>query len=122
MFIFTAKIKHGKVVLGALGLAAVCTAGLLLFGLPGKQTAAANSTLPSPKGVKTAEDRIAYLESYGWLIDPEPIAVEELLIPEEFDETYQDYLDLQKHVVHHQVNAPIKEGTDYLILRIRISM
>lgn len=95
MFIFTAKIKHGKVVLGALGLAAVCTAGLLLFGLPGKQTAAANSTLPSPKGIKTAEDRIAYLESYGWLIEPEPIAVEELLIPEEFDETYQDYLNLQ---------------------------
>lgn len=95
MFIFTAKIKHGKVVLGALGLAVVCTAGLLLFGPPGKGIAAANAALPNPKGVKTAEDRVAYLEGYGWLVNPEPIAVEELLIPEEFDETYQDYLALQ---------------------------
>ena len=95
MFIFTAKIRHGKVVLGALGLAVACTAGLLLFGLPGQQTAIANSTVPNSKGVKTAEDRVAYLEAYGWLVDSDPIAVEELLIPEEFDETYQDYLKLQ---------------------------
>ena len=38
---------------------------------------------------------MAYLESYGWTVSPEAIAVEELLIPEEFDETYADYLALQ---------------------------
>ena len=95
MFIFTARIKHGKVVLSALGLAALCTAGALLFGLPGNQVSASGAAVPSPKGIKTAEDRIAYLEGYGWLVDPEPIAVEELLVPEEFDETYTDYLTMQ---------------------------
>jgi len=76
-------------------LAVVCAAGLLLFGLPGDNISAAKATVPNPKGVKTADDRVAYLESYGWLVNPEPIAVEELLVPEEFDETYQDYLALQ---------------------------
>ena len=38
---------------------------------------------------------MAYLEQYGWTVDPEPAAVEELLIPETFDETYAQYLDLQ---------------------------
>ena len=95
MFIFTAKVKRGKVALGVLGVAVVCAAAVAVTGLLGNRTAAASANLPSPKGVKTAEDRVAYLEGYGWLVDPEPIAVEELLIPQEFDETYQDYLALQ---------------------------
>ena len=38
---------------------------------------------------------MAYLESYGWQVSADPIAVEELLIPDEFDETYDQYLALQ---------------------------
>ena len=49
----------------------------------------------APKGVRTNEDRIAYLESYGWSVSSDPIAVEELIIPEQFDETYSQYLELQ---------------------------
>ena len=95
MFIFTAKVKRGKLTLGLLGVAVVCAAAVLVTGLFGNRSTAASASLPSPKGVKTAEDRVAYLEGYGWLVDPQPIAVEELLIPKEFDETYQEYLKLQ---------------------------
>lgn len=56
---------------------------------------AAASAAVSPKGVRTNEDRIAYLESYGWSVSSDPIAVEELIIPEQFDETYSQYLELQ---------------------------
>ena len=49
----------------------------------------------SPTGVKTNEDRIAYLESYGWQVAQEPSSVEELLIPDTFDENYTQYLELQ---------------------------
>ena len=38
---------------------------------------------------------MAYLESYGWAVSAQPIAVEELIIPEAFDETYSQYLELQ---------------------------
>lgn len=95
MFIFTAKIKRGKLTLGLLGVAVLCAAAVLAAGLFGEPGAAASASLPSPKGIKTAEDRVAYLEGYGWLVDPEPIAVEELLIPEEFDDSYAEYLELQ---------------------------
>ena len=47
------------------------------------------------EGHQTNEDRRAYLASYGWQVSEEPIAVEELRIPEEFDETYAQYLELQ---------------------------
>ena len=56
---------------------------------------ASASGLPSPKGVKSNEDRVAYLEGYGWQVLEEPLATEELLIPEEMDESYDDYLSLQ---------------------------
>ena len=63
-------------------------------GLLGGRGAAASAAV-SPKGVRTNEDRIAYLESYGWSVSSDPIAVEELIIPEQFDETYSQYLELQ---------------------------
>lgn len=53
------------------------------------------STPVSPKGIKSNEDRIAYLERYGWLVGKEPASVEEVLIPETFDSSYDDYLALQ---------------------------
>ncbi|MCI2105217.1 MAG: DUF4830 domain-containing protein [Intestinimonas sp.] len=97
MFIWTAKLHRGKLILGVVMLVAICGAVAILGGLHaalGADTASA-SAKASPKGVKTNEDRVAYLQSYGWLVSDEPLAVEELLIPEQFDETYDQYLKLQ---------------------------
>ena len=94
MFIFTAKLHRGRILAVAVAAVAVCgalVAGNVLAGTGGAVSAAA-----SPKGVKTNEDRVAYLESYGWTVSPEPVSVEELVVPEEFDETYTQYLELQK--------------------------
>ena len=94
MFIFTAKIRKGRIAAVAAGAAPVCVgllAGPRLAGGPGTAASAA----VSPKGVRTNEDRVAYLESYGWAVSAQPIAVEELIIPEAFDETYSQYLELQ---------------------------
>ena len=38
---------------------------------------------------------MAYLASYGWTVSPEAVRVEELIIPEAFDDTYTQYLALQ---------------------------
>ncbi|WP_297214453.1 DUF4830 domain-containing protein [uncultured Flavonifractor sp.] len=94
MFIFTAKVRKGRLLAVAAAAAVVC--GVLLTGsfLAGGRDAAASASV-SPKGVKTNEDRIAYLSSYGWLVSEEPLSVEELVIPETFDETYSQYLELQ---------------------------
>lgn len=93
MFIITAKVRKGRIAAVAAAAAVVCgvlvaAAGLLGAGRGGLRCG-------QPQGVRTNEDRIAYLESYGWSVSSDPIAVEELIIPEQFDETYSQYLELQ---------------------------
>lgn len=97
MFIYTAKLHRKRILFGAIALVLVC--GLLLtlagtYNLWGTQTVASTTDDTSEK-VKTNEDRIAYLERFGWTVTPEPLAVEELSIPEVFDESLTDYLALQ---------------------------
>ena len=45
--------------------------------------------------MKSNQDRIDYLSAYGWQVSEEPIATQELLIPEEMDASYDEYLALQ---------------------------
>lgn len=96
MLIVTAKVPRRKLALWALAAAALCCCALLvnvdaLRSSRGVETAAA----VSPKGIKTNEDRVAYLEEYGWQVKQEPLATQELIVPKEFDESYTDYLALQ---------------------------
>ncbi len=95
MFIITAKLRWRRVALGVAAAALVCGVVVGVNGLLGAREAQAMAGAVSPKGVKSNEDRISYLESYGWSVKPEALAVEELLIPKEFDETYDQYLALQ---------------------------
>lgn len=94
MFIFTAKLSRKKLILGAVAAVGLCAA-VFAAATALNATATAASTAVSPNGVKSNEDRVVYLESYGWTVQPDPLAVEELLIPETFDATYDQYLALQ---------------------------
>lgn len=95
MLIVTAKMPKRKLTLGV-GLAALlcCCAIALNFGQAMGREASA-SALPSPKGVKSNQDRVDYLSAYGWQVSEDPIATQELLIPEDMDESYREYLTLQ---------------------------
>lgn len=44
----------------------------------------------------TDTSRAAFLKQFGWEINTKPLEVEEVLIPEQFDQVYQNYNDLQK--------------------------
>lgn len=93
MFIWTAKLNKKKaavvlaaaVVLGAAAVAAVTLAG---------RREQASATI-SPKGIRTEADRVAYLQEWGWQVNPQAALVEELELPQEFGETYSQYLALQ---------------------------
>ena len=96
MFIFTARLNRKRLAAAAAALVVLCGAALAL-GTPNADTAADAPVPPSPPAkMKTDEDRIAFLESFGWQINPEPVSVEEMLIPETFDESYAEYLTLQQ--------------------------
>ena len=95
MFIFTARINKRRLAAGAAALVLLCSTALAVGTLSDERSVDAAASVAAPTKVKTNEDRIAYLESYGWQVTPDAVAVEELLIPEEFDETYDKYLALQ---------------------------
>lgn len=95
MFIFTARIHKRRLAAAAAALLLLCGAALAVGGLDGGRSVDAAAPASSSGKVKTNEQRVAYLEALGWQVGAEPLAVEELLVPEEFDETYTDYLALQ---------------------------
>ena len=95
MLIVTAKVPRRKLALGAALAALVCCCAVALnLGTSDSREAVA-SGLPDPTGVKSNEDRVAYLAGYGWEVLSEPLATQELLIPEEMDDSYDEYLTLQ---------------------------
>lgn len=91
VFIWTAKINKKGIMLA---LAAVICAAAAAVTLTYSRGAEASAAV-SPKGVKTEEDRVAYLEQWGWQVSPQAALVEELALPEEFGEEYARYLELQ---------------------------
>ena len=96
MLIVTAKIPRRKLALGALAIVALCCCALLVNVNTLRSSHMVETTAAvSPKGVKTNEDRLAYLSGYGWQVGETPLSTQELLIPGEFDESYTEYLALQ---------------------------
>ena len=96
MFIFTARLSRKRLAAGAAALVLLCAAALAIGPADSDTSVNTAAASAAPTKVKTNEDRIAYLESYGWQVDPDPVSVEELLIPESFDESYEEYLSLQQ--------------------------
>ena len=101
MLIITAKVPRRKLAFGTAlaALVCCCALGLNLGDMAARQTAA--SAVPSGKGVRTNEDRVEFLAAYGWEVEEDPLATQELLIPEELDEGYREYLALQESQGFH---------------------
>lgn len=94
MLIVTAKMPRRKLTLGVAVAALLCCCAIALnVGQAVREVSA--SGVPNPKGVRSNQDRIDYLSSYGWQVAEEPLATQELIIPEEMDASYDEYLALQ---------------------------
>ena len=93
MIIVTAHIPKRKLLAGGLTVLCCCAvvAAALILTLGGRAVTASAEV----KNIRTNDDRLAYLGGLGWQVSSQPIATEELLIPEEFDESYEGYLKLQ---------------------------
>lgn len=46
--------------------------------------------------ITTNDDRVSFLESFGYTVDPNPLEVVSVTIPETFDSVYEKYNDLQR--------------------------
>ena len=78
MFIWTAKLNKKKAA-GVLAAAVVLCAAAAAVTLAGRQAQA--SAMVSPKGIRSEEDRVAYLQEWGGQVNPQAALVEELELP-----------------------------------------
>ena len=93
MFIVTARVPRRKLLAGAVTVFCCClvlaTALIVTLGDRAITTAAESTS------VRSNEDRITYLSQLGWQVTENPVMIEELMIPETFDDSYDEYLALQ---------------------------
>ncbi|MBR5545265.1 MAG: DUF4830 domain-containing protein [Clostridia bacterium] len=91
MFVYSIKSKHIKVAL--LAIFVVFTAvSLFILSQDSKETGKSGMSIKAA----THDERMAFLSQYGWEINEEPVEVQEVIIPSEFDDTYNAYNEIQK--------------------------
>lgn len=89
MFIVTARASRLRRVL--LLVVLLLAASAAVYALYCRDAAAKDAR---PRGA-TQEERVAYLASLGWEVDPEPLESLRLTLPESLEEPYRSYNDLQ---------------------------
>lgn len=93
MMIVSAKLSKRKILIGLLMAAAVIFLLVLLLGKSGAP--AAEEPGPATQAA-TNEERIAFLQSFGWQVRETPVETQEVRIPEEFNEVFTRYNQLQQ--------------------------
>lgn len=90
MLIVTTKFSKKKAVLTVIGVGLVMAVLILLAGR------AAEEEHPELPQLTDNAQRVAYLQSLGWEVEPEPVETLQFLLPEELTEPYLTYNELQK--------------------------
>ena len=44
---------------------------------------------------ETADDRLKFISDFGWIVDEDPVEVRQIAIPQEFDDVYNNYNQIQ---------------------------
>ncbi len=96
MVIMSAKVSKGKILTGL--VIAACVIALLAILLHKSEApASSNETqMTASADVSTNEGRIAFLASFGWEVSETPTETQEVKIPEEFNQVFTRYNQLQK--------------------------
>lgn len=95
MMIVSAKVSKRKLLTGLLTAAAVIALLVFLFTKSEEPSAGTEPSEPS-LNASTNEDRLAYLASFGWQVRETPTETQEVRIPEEFNDVFTRYNQLQK--------------------------
>lgn len=95
MMIVSAKVSKQKLLIGLLAAVGVIVLLVALLGASSEPAANDAAAVPSMDGA-TNEERIAFLQSFGWQVSETPTQTQEVRIPEEFNEVFTRYNRLQQ--------------------------
>lgn len=110
MVVMTAKVSKTKVIAVICILAAIIAiAAVVLSGGTDDEA----GTVPTVKA-DTNEGRIAFLQTYGWEVDPQPAEVQEVTIPQQMDEVLAKYNELQRSQGYDLSRFAGKQVTRYV--------
>ena len=100
MFVFSLKgrsVKYVGAALAACPVLAVSLFALPSFDTTGTAYVSAVTNMPiSFNGVKTAEDRLAFIHGFGIEVEPQPVEEFSTVVPKKFDAVYEEYNGIQK--------------------------
>lgn len=96
MFLFSLKSLKGKFIL----LLAVVIAAIIVCAVLSSDEPNENEPVTSVNAIdysaQTQTEQLEFIASLGYTVNTEPDKVEDVVIPEEFDDIYTQYNDLQK--------------------------
>ena len=92
MFIFTAKLSKFKL----LAVAGAAVLVVLLVVILANRSSAADITQTAAAKLETPQSRVEYLAPLGYTVAQDPVKTQEVRIPKEFTEVYEQYNALQK--------------------------
>ena len=94
MFVFSFKANKPKLIIALCVVICVLIAGTLALG--GRKKPVVNDKVINYKA-NTPSECITILSQFGWTVNEEPVEVREVIIPSEFNDTYEAYNVIQKN-------------------------
>ena len=91
MFVFSLKANKKRLLIVLVILAAVLA---VVFFAVSRDKPVVNSSGISYRA-SNEQERIAFLSQFGWDVNEDPVSVEEVVIPAQFDEVYSKYNQIQ---------------------------
>lgn len=95
MMIVSAKVSKRKILTGLIVAVGVILLLVFLCSKAAESDASAESPAQTLEA-STNEERIAYLASFGWQVQETPAETQEVRIPEEFNDVFTRYNQLQQ--------------------------
>ena len=95
MFIYSMRASTLKF-FGAVFLSLALFVTLLALTTPTDAAGGEDTEVVTYGGIRTEEERIAFLESFGWQVTPSDKEETDFLLPKEFDRILSSYNEIQK--------------------------
>ena len=94
MMVMTAKVDKKKIALVAAGIVVLIIGLVLLFG--GNEDVPTATTATTAVSVVSNDDRVRFLNGFGWEVTTSPTESSQVRIPEKASEVFDRYNELQK--------------------------